>query len=261
MIFLKTSDPVRESATSCPEETQGEKGTEEIIFEGTLQELEEADLNDTVVMSPASTSTNNSEPCTTGVGRKRSCSRSLTPTPKLAKDKRMELGKLIEAASMRLQAVTKLPITSDHIDAFGANTFSRLYLCEQFGKRAHPARTVRPSSPTTGVASITQKIPEDWPAWLQKSSPSVISANEVPEGNQNVEEVLENPVSASRSSILLQPMPVPNSKKAGIMGPVAKQNALIEKALTLLEPVPPVADNTPFIAKVWGEKLTALDPR
>ncbi|KAF5274420.1 hypothetical protein FQR65_LT04336 [Abscondita terminalis] len=102
-------------------ETQGEEGTEEVIFEGTLQELEEADLNDTVVMSPASTSTNNSEPCTSGVGRKRSCSGSLTPISKLAKDKRMELGKLIEASSMRLQAVNKLPTMSDHIDAFGAS--------------------------------------------------------------------------------------------------------------------------------------------
>lgn len=46
-----------------------------------------------------------------------------------------------------------------------------------------------------------------------------------------------------------------------MMGPVAKQNALLERALTLLEPVPPAVEATPNIAKVWGEKLTDLNPR
>jgi len=71
--------------------------------------------------------------------------------------------------------------------------------------------------------------------------------------------MFDSSVAASRSSILQQPMP--DNKKARLTGPVARQNMLIEKALTLLEPVPPVVDNTPLVAKVWGEKLLALEPR
>jgi len=47
-------------------------------------------------------------------------------------------------------------------------------------------------------------------------------------------------------------------EKKPCLGPIAKQNALLEKALTLLDPNME-NDNTPNVAKVWGEKLLGLE--
>lgn len=63
---------------------------------------------------------------------------------------------------------------------------------------------------------------------------------------------------ASRSSILPPPLP---QKKRRAIGPLARQNELLQKACSFLEQPREPPDNMPTIAKVWGKKLLTLDPQ
>lgn len=63
---------------------------------------------------------------------------------------------------------------------------------------------------------------------------------------------------ASRSSILPPPPP---PKKRRLLGPIAKQNELLQKACSYLDQPREPQENIPTIAKAWGEKLNTLDPQ
>lgn len=53
----------------------------------------------------------------------------------------------------------------------------------------------------------------------------------------------------------------PPQKKMRLLGPIARQNQLIQKACSFLESSNKPQQEIPIIAKVWGEKLHTLSPQ